>query len=117
LAENILPHATVFDAYTDFTNSDIISQIPRQITLSLPSPTEIDFQSYFPADTLTNIEIFRLPSSRYRRVSATKIAFDTQKESTEILVRVTAGSRVRDYTTTIATTPPRLSIDTLSPEG
>lgn len=90
MTENRLPHATVFDAYTDFSQSDSVSQIPRQITLSLPSPTEIEFQSYFPADTLTNVEIFRLPSSQYRRVSATKIAFESQKTSTEILVRVTA---------------------------
>lgn len=87
---NRLPHSTVFDAYTEFSQSDTVSQIPRQITLSLPSPTEVDFQSYFPADTLTNVEIFRLPSSQYRRVSATKIAFESQKTSTEILVRVTA---------------------------
>lgn len=117
LAENRLPHATVFDAYTDFSESDAISQIPRQITLSLPGPTEIDFQSYFPADTLTNVEIFRLPSSEWRRVTSTRIAFESQKETREILVRVTTSGRVRDYTTRIVTTPPKLSINTVDQTG
>lgn len=117
LTENRLPHATVFDAYTDFSESDAISQIPRQITLSLPGPTEIDFQSYFPADTLTNVEIFRLPSSEWRRVTSTKIAFESQKETREILVRVTTSGRVRDYTTRIVTAPPKLSINTVDQTG
>lgn len=89
LIETRFPRGTVFDAYAEFSQGSIMAQIPSQIKLSLPSPTEIDFQSYFPADTLTNVEIFRLPSSQYRRVSPTRIAFETQKDSTEILVRVT----------------------------
>ncbi|MCB9807445.1 hypothetical protein H6768_06290 [Candidatus Peribacteria bacterium] len=117
MTENRLPNATLFDAYTEFSQGDTVSQIPRQITLTLPSPTEIDFQSYFPADTLSNVEIFRLPSSQYRRVSSTKIAFESQKNVTEILVRVTVGDRVRDYTTRLVSIPPRLSIDTLSSDG
>lgn len=112
--ESKIPYGTVFDAHTDFSESDVISQIPRQITLSVPGPTEIDFQTYFPADTLTNVEIFRLPSSEWRRVSTAKIAFEAQKEKTEILVRVTTTSgRVRDYTTQIVTFPPKLYIDSV----
>ena len=118
LLENKIPHGTVFDAHTDFSESDVISQIPRQITLSVPGPTEIDFQTYFPADTLTNVEIFRLPSSEWRRVSTAKIAFEAQKEKTEILVRVTTTSgRVRDYATQIVTLPPKLYIDSVDPSG
>lgn len=116
--ESKIPYGTVFDAHTDFSESDVISQIPRQITLSVPGPTEIDFQTYFPADTLTNVEIFRLPSSEWRRVSTAKIAFEAQKEKTEILVRVTTTSgRVRDYTTQIVTLPPKLYIDSVDPSG
>ncbi len=80
---------TLFDAYTNFSDTEAVSQIPREISLSLPGPTEIDFQKYFPADSVTNVEIFRLPSSQWRPVSPTKIAFETQEESVEILVRVT----------------------------
>lgn len=94
-----------------------MSQIPREISLSLPGPTEVDFASYFPADTLINIEIFRLPSSEWRRISNTKVAFEAQKETREILVRVTTASRVRDYITSIVTKPPKLSIDTVDKEG
>lgn len=111
------PHGTVFDAYTDFSESDIVSQIPREIALSLPGPTEVDFQSYFPADTLINIEIFRLPSAEWRRISNTKVAFEAQKETREILVRVTTASRVRDYITSIVTKPPKLLIDTVDKNG
>lgn len=111
------PHATIFDAYTNSSVSDPVSQIPTQITLSLPGPTEVDFQSYFPADTVTNIEIFRLPSSQWRRISATKIAFESQETSTEILVRVTASGRVRDYITHIMTAPPTLFIKEVLPNG
>lgn len=113
-----IPHGTVFDAYTDFSEGDVISQMPRQISLSVPGPTEIDFQTYFPADTLTNVEIFRLPSSEWRRVSATKVAFEAQKEKKEILVRVTTTSgRVRDYVTQIMTLPPKLYIDSVDSAG
>ena len=117
MEETRLPHGTVFDAYTDFSESDIVPQIPREITLSLPAPTEIDFQTYFPADTLTYVEIFRLPSSEWRRVSSTKIAFESQEQSTEILVRVTTSGRVRDYTTRIVTAPPKLYIDSVKTDG
>lgn len=116
--ETAISHGTVFDAYTDFSEGDVISQIPRQISLSVPGPTEIDFQTYFPADTLTNVEIFRLPSSEWRRVSSTKVAFEAQKEKKEILVRVTTTSgRVRDYTTQIMTLPPKLYIDSVDDNG
>ncbi len=81
--------SVVFDAYASSSEGSILSNIPSQIRLSLPSPTEIDFQSYFPADTLEDVEIFRLPSSQYRKLSATKFAFETQEESTQIVVRVT----------------------------
>ncbi len=116
--ETAISHGTVFDAYTDFSEGDVISQIPRQISLSVPGPTEIDFQTYFPADTLTNVEIFRLPSSEWRRVSSTKVAFEAQKEKKEILVRVTTTSgRVRDYVTQIMTLPPKLYIDSVDSAG
>lgn len=116
--ETAISHGTVFDAYTDFSEGDVISQIPRQISLSVPGPTEIDFQTYFPADTLTNVEIFRLPSSEWRRVSSTEVAFEAQKEKKEILVRVTTTSgRVRDYTTQIMTLPPKLYIDSVDDNG
>lgn len=116
--ETAISHGTVFDAYTDFSEGDVISQIPRQISLSVPGPTEIDFQTYFPADTLTNVEIFRLPSSEWRRISSTKVAFEAQKEKKEILVRVTTTSgRVRDYVTQIMTLPPKLYIDSVDSAG
>jgi len=117
LSDNRLPHGTVFDAYTDLSQSDTVSQIPRQITLALPGPTEIDFQTYFPADTLTNVEIFKIPSSEWRRISSTKIAFESQKESREIFVRVSTSGRVRDYTTRLVTVPPKLYIDTVDAGG
>lgn len=116
--ETLVPQGTVFDAYTDFSESDVLSQIPRQITLSVPGPTEIDFQTYFPADTLTYVEIFRLPSSEWRRTANTKIAFEAQKERKEILIRVTTTSgRVRDFVTQIVTLPPKLYIDSVSSSG
>lgn len=115
--ETRLPHGTVFDAYTDISLGDAVSQIPRQITLALPGPTEIDFQTYFPADTLTHVEILRLPGSQWRRVSSTKIAFESQKEGQDILVRITASGRVRDYTTRLVSVPPKLFIEKVDDTG
>jgi len=66
----------LFDAHSLFSVTDPVSQIPPKISLTFPGPTEIDFQQYFPADTLTNVEILRLPSAEWRRVSSTKIAFE-----------------------------------------
>lgn len=112
------PYGDVFDAYSSLDLSDAISHIPRQITLILPSPSEIDFQTYFPYDTLTNVEIFQLPSSQWRRISNTKIAFESQKTSKEILVRVTTESgRVRDYTTNIVSVAPKLGIQKIDQTG
>lgn len=117
LNQQRFPHGTVFDAYADFIQWSVLSQIPPRIKLSLPSPTEIDFQSYFPADTLSNVEVFGLPSSQFRRISPTKIAFETQQESTPIVVRVTVLWKIQDYWVRIVTDAPKLSIKTLHNDG
>lgn len=117
LDQKRFPHATVFDAYANFLQWSIFSQIPPQIKLSLPSPTEIDFQSYFPVDTLSNVEIFGLSSSQFRRISPTAIAFETQQESAPIVVRVTVSGRIQEYWVKIVTDAPKLSIKTLQSDG
>lgn len=117
LVENRFPMSVVFDAYASSSEGSILSNIPSQIRLSLPSPTEIDFQSYFPADTLEDVEIFRLPSSQYRKLSATKFAFETQEESTQIVVRVTLAWKKGDYTTRILTETPKLGINSVDQSG
>ncbi len=111
--ESRLPQHTIFDAYTRSSNGSIVARIPREISLDIDKPTEIDFQQYFPTDTVSQVEIFKLSSSEWRRVNATKIAFEMQKQKTEILVRVTVGGFVRDYTTTLVTKIPKLAIDTI----
>jgi hypothetical protein len=112
------PYGDVFDAYSNTVSSDAISQIPRQITLPLPAPSEIDFQTYFPYDTLTNVEIFQLQTSQWRRITRTKVVFEPQKVSKEILVRVTTTSgRVRDFTTRIVSVAPKLGIQKVDQTG
>ncbi len=43
----------------------------------------------------------------------TKIAFEMQKEKTEILIRITTNGFVRDYTTNLVTQIPKLAINTI----
>ena len=102
------PEHTLFDAVSQSSDGAIVSQIPREISLVLDKPTEVDFQKYFPTDMVSSVEILRLPSSEWRRMNNTTIAFEMQKEKKEILVRVTTSGFVRDYTTTLVTTPPTL---------
>ena len=90
-----------------------MSQIPPEIPLDVDRPTEVDFQKYFPTDTISKVDIFKLASSQWRTVSNTKIAFEMQKEKTDILVRITANGFVRDYTTTLVANIPKLAIDTI----
>ena len=117
IPESRIPNQTLFDAYTRIGDGAIVSQIPREISLVLDKTTEIDFQKYFPYDTLSSVEIFRLPSSEWRKVNATTVAFEMQKEKREILVRITSRGFVRDYTTTLITRPPTLGIKSIDTNG
>lgn len=116
LSESRISRSTIFDAYSEFDPSAALSQIPTEIPISFDQPTEIDFQNYFPADTLDNVEVLRLAESEWRRDSElpTKIIFQTQKERKEILLRITAHGIVRDYDTTLVTKTPKLVVDSLS---
>ncbi len=108
-----MPQHTIFDAYTRLSDGAIVAQIPREISLDIDRPTEVDFQQYFPTDTISQVEIFRLPSSEWRRVDNTKITFEMQKQKTDILVRVTSNGFVRDYTTSLVAKIPKLAIDSI----
>ena len=117
MSEHRWPDMTLFDAYTSDTGDAEVSQIPPEIPLVLDHPTEIDFQSYFPVDTITKVDILKLPSSQWRRANATTIDFEMQKEKKDVLVRVTLGSTVREYDTTLVTVPPKLVISSLDSAG
>lgn len=108
LPESRLPQQTLFNAYSRTDSGATVAQIPREISLVLDRPTEVNFQKYFPADTVTAVEVLKLPSSEWRRINNTTIAFEMQKEKREILLRITTNSSVRDYKTTLVTRPPTL---------
>lgn len=108
-----LPYHTIFDAYTRTSDGAIVAQIPREISLDVDKPTEVEFQQYFPTDVVSQVEVFRLASSEWRKIAPTKVAFEMQKQRTEILVRVTVNGFVRDYTTTLVTKIPKLAIDSI----
>jgi hypothetical protein len=84
----------LFNAYSRIDSGVTIAKIPREISLTLDRPTEIDFQKYFPANTISFIEVLKLPSSEWRRVSNTKIAFEMQKEKREISLRIKTDSSI-----------------------
>lgn len=112
-----LPDQTLFNAYSRSTTQTTVSQIPREISLVLDRPTQIDFQKYFPADTITAIEVLRLPASEWRRINASTVAFEMQKEKREITLRITTNGSIRDYTTTLITRPPTLGISQVTTSG
>lgn len=112
-----MPTQTLFDAYSRSDNGATVSQIPREISLTLDKLTEVDFQKYFPVDTLSSVEILRLPASEWRRVNKSTVAFQMQKEKKDITVRVTTNGFVRDYITTLVTRPPLLGIESVDEGG
>lgn len=116
LAASRIPDQTLFDAYTQTNNGAIVSEIPKQISLAFDKPTEIDFQQYFPTDKLTSVDVFKLPSSEWRKINNTTIAFQMQKEKKDILIRITTDGFIREYTTTLVTTPPTLAIKNIAPD-
>lgn len=83
----------------------------------LDKPTQIDFQKYFPADPISSIEVLRLPASEWRRVNSTTVLFETQKEKRDITLRITTNGFVRDYSTTLVTSPPTLGIENIGDNG
>lgn len=89
LREHSLPVATLFDAYTD-TEGDILTDtLPTTINLKFDSPTEVDFQQYFPIDTITKVEVSGLPENFWRQNGATKIIFETLQKSQSMILKVT----------------------------
>lgn len=117
LPSNRIPDQTLFDAFTQIKNGATVSEMPREISLILDKPTEINFQKYFPADTITSVDIFRLPSSEWRKINNTTVAFQMQKEKKEILVRITTDGFIREYSTILVTKPPTLGIKNVTSDG
>ena len=91
LEERRMDRSTIFNASTDFDTSDPIAQIPRNITLLFDRPSTIDFQSYFPADTIDRVDVYQLASSQWRRdaESSTNLVFLPPQDKKPILMRIT----------------------------
>jgi len=89
LREHSLPRATLFDAYTDITGDTLTDTLPTTIGLHFDTPTEIDFQEYFPIDTITKVEVSGLSDKFWRQNGATKIIFETLQQSQSMILKVT----------------------------
>ncbi len=117
LPESRTPHQTLYDAYTIEAGSEPLARIPSTIPLQIGVPTEIDFQNYFPQDTITKVDILRLPQSSFRRLGPTVIAFETQNQEQDITVRVTFDYSFRDYSVRLLVAVPQIRIDNVNNSG
>lgn len=87
--EHSLPVATLFDAYTDIEGDVLTDTLPTMINLKFDGPTEVDFQQYFPIDSITKVEVSGLPEKFWRQNGATKIIFETLQQSQSMILKVT----------------------------
>jgi hypothetical protein len=88
--ENRLPIATLFNARTESGDGQLVDTLPTVINLNFDTPTEIDFQQYFPLDTLSKVEITGLSESFWKQATTTKILFQTSKKDQDITLRITS---------------------------
>lgn len=90
ISENRLPQLTLFDAHTESDDGQLVDTLPTTINLNFDTPTEVDFQQYFPLDTILKVEVSGLSESFWKQVSATKVLFQTSQEDQEMTLRVTS---------------------------
>jgi len=113
-SENRIPHATLFDAHTDTQDGPLADTLPTTINLNFDTPTEVDFQEYFPLDTIVKVEVTGLSDDFWRQAGATKILFQTSQKDQSMTLRVTSKKGiVYTYTINLVTKPATLAIEHL----
>jgi hypothetical protein len=111
IREHSIPQATLFDAYTHTENDILFDTLPTTLQLKFDTPTEVDFQQYFPIDTITKVDVSGLSDTFWRRESATKIIFETLQKSQSMILKVTGKKgTISTYPMTLATEPARMMI-------
>lgn len=110
-APQMIPQAILFDSTADVESGGLSDTLPTVLTLNFDRPTEIDFQQYFPLDTLKKVEVNGLPESFWKQVTATKILFQTSQERQSMTLRITGENGVTyTYVMGLVTTPAQLAI-------
>jgi hypothetical protein len=108
---NRLPQATLFDAHTEGEEWQLVDTLPTVLNLNFDTPTEVDFQQYFPLDTIQKVEINGLEQAFWKQISATKILFQTSQADRDMTLRVTSKKGVvYTYPMTLVTQPAKLTI-------
>lgn len=109
--EQRIPQATLFDAHTAGEEGQPVDTLPTALNLNFDTPTEIDFQQYFPLESITKVEVTGLPESFWRQLTATKILFQTSQEDQSMTLWVTnKRGIVSMYTLDLITQPAQLAI-------
>lgn len=90
LSENRIPRMTLFDTNSESEEEQFIDTLPTTIDLDFDKPTEVDFQEYFPLDTISKVEVTGLSESFWKQITATKILFQTSQEDKTMTLRVTS---------------------------
>ncbi len=84
------PRAILFDTYTDVEEEHLVDTVPTVINLNFDTPTEIDFQKYFPLDTIEKVAITGLSDAFWKQSTATKFLFQTSQEDRSMTLKVTS---------------------------
>lgn len=89
----------------------MVDTLPTILNLNFDAPTEVDFQQYFPLDSIANVEVTGLSEAFWKQTSATKILFQTSQENQTMTLRVTSKKGVTyTYTLSLVTKPAGLAI-------
>ncbi len=109
--ENSIPRVTLFDTYTEGEPGQPVDTLPTTIYLNFDTPTDIDFQQYFPLDTISKVEVTGLSESFWKQASATRILFQTSQANQSMTLRITSKRGVVTlYTVNLVTKPATLAI-------
>lgn len=81
------------------------------MNLNFDTPTEVDFQEYFPLDSIAKVEVTGLSEAFWKQTSATKILFQTSQQDQTMTLRVTSKKGVTyTYELSLVTKPAELAI-------
>ncbi len=109
--EKRIPQATLFDAYSDGEAGQLIDTLPTTLNLNFDIPTEIDFQQYFPLESISKVEVTGLSENFWKQQTATKILFQTSREDQTMILRVTSKKGITYmYDLSLETKPAELAI-------
>jgi hypothetical protein len=50
----------------------------------------VDFQQYFPLDTIAKVEVTSLSEAFWKQLDATRVLFQTSQEDQDMVLRVTS---------------------------